>query len=178
MAYVDSKLAEMRSAATAQVQAPSIDGDIGPLSVQEADSALAATGSTNAHDRTLQSAQVQSDRVYQRPTKRPKRKKYERGEADIARDAYIDKFMQEAQVPMYDQSSSEGAANAEVGGDNDAATAEAFKAQLLQDMQNRRRRPPKAPTAQAANTMSGPKLGGSRQQRERMRAMQEAEGKK
>lgn len=178
MAYVDSKLAEMRSTATAQAEIPSTDGNTGSSSGLEADSALAAAESTDTDERTFQSAQARSDRVYQRPAKRPRRKKYERGDADIARDAYIDEFMQEAQVPMYDQPSSKGAANVDTGGDNDAATAEAFKAQLLQDMQNRRRRPPKAASAQAVNTMSGPKLGGSRQQRERMRAMQEAEGKK
>lgn len=85
--------------------------------------------------------------------------------------------MQEAQVPMYDRSSAR-ATGTDANGDNDVAAAEAFKAQLLADMETHRRRPPKSASAQNANVTSGPKLGGSRQQREKMRALQEAEGKK
>lgn len=176
MAYVDSKLAEMRSSAASPANATQEESSPAP---QTPNADVSATNETTErlHERAFQSAQARSDRVYQRPTKRPRKKKYERGEADIARDAYIDQFMQEAQVPLYDRASVKAAAT-DASGDNDAAAAEAFKAQLLQDMATHRRRPPKSATAQASNVTSGPKLGGSRQQREKMRALQEAEGKK
>ena len=63
-------------------------------------------------------------------------------------------------------------------GDNDAATAEAFKAQLLVEMeqQNRRRPPATKPGSKEPKMQSGPKLGGSRAQREKMRALEEAKG--
>ena len=177
MAYVDSKLAEMRS----KVASPSLDESI-PIADTETSSvmpevaAAVPTAQKPKGESTYQAAQARTDRVYERPNKRPGRgKKHVRGEADVARDAYIDQFMQEAQVPIYDRSAASSGAGA---GDNDSATAEAFKAQLLQDMELNRRRPPKAASAQAANVMSGPKLGGSRQQREKMRAIQEAEAKK
>lgn len=176
MAYVDSKLAEMRTVAPpASATHPEDPSTQDAISSNRTGDKV--TTSTISDERTSQSAQPRGDRVYQRPSKRPRKKKYERGEADIARDAYIDQFMQEAQVPIYDQSTTKNA-SLDADGDNDAATAEAFKAQLLADMAMHRRRPPKSASAQTANTSSGPKLGGSRQQRERMRAMQEAEGKK
>lgn len=177
MAYVDSKLAEMRSAAASPASAPNTSGNLTVPPALNANNGVSVTGDARPDERTQQTAQARSDRVYQRPAKRSRRKKHERDEADIARDAYIDQFMQEAQVPIYDRSSVK-TAPADAGGDNDAATAEAFKAQLLADMELHRRRPPKSASAQAANVTSGPKLGGSRQQREKMRAIQEAEGKK
>lgn len=178
MAYIDSKLAEMRSTAASPANAISSDVNVNALAATpDTGNDASATTAAIPDEQTLQLAQVRSDRVYQRPNKRPRKKRYERDEADIARDAYIDQFMQEAQVPIHDRTNSK-AASAEAGGDNDAAAAEAFKAQLLADMELNRRRPPKSASAQTANVTSGPKLGGSRQQRERMRAMQEAEGKK
>lgn len=177
MAYVDSKLAEMRSTVASPANVVASDGTAAATAPHPTDADGTATTLATSNDRNFHQAQARSDRVYQRPTKRPRKKKYERNEADIARDAYIDQIMQEAQVPLYDRTSAQ-AAGTDAGGDNDAAAAEAFKAQLLADMENHRRRPPKSASAQASNVTSGPKLGGSRQQRERMRAMQEAEGKK
>jgi hypothetical protein len=69
--------------------------------------------------------------------------------------------------------------------DPDAAAAEAFKADFLAQAEARnlsRRQPAvnaSAGSAGAAGAVpSGPKLGGSRAARERMRAMEEAKGKK
>lgn len=177
MAYIDSKLAEMRSSAASPANTTSPE-DVAPAHTTPTEIEEAQTsGPARSEECSFNSAQARSDRIYQRPAKRPRKKRYERGEEDIARDAYIEQFMQEAQVPLYDRSTSRVAVLDE-GGDNDAATAEAFKAQLLADMETHRRRPPKSASAQTANTISGPKLGGSRQQREKMRALQEAEGKK
>ena len=68
----------------------------------------------------------------------------------------------------------------------DAAAAAAFKADFLAqaEARNLSRRKPKATTtagtsgAATATTSSGPKLGGSRAARVRMRAAEEAKGKK
>jgi hypothetical protein len=125
---------------------------------------------------TLDSAQSRSTRVYQRPTKR--KQPPQRQEKDVVRDSIIDQLMQESQVPLYDRSGSHTPAD---NVDNDAATAEAFKAQLLVEMeeQNRRRPAPRNPAVKdgSASMQSGPKLGGSRSQREKMRAMEEAKTK-
>lgn len=74
--------------------------------------------------------------------------------------------------------------------DNDAALAEAFKAEFLAEMEERslRRRPaPAAPGTNAGGSgsgaggagagdgMTGPKLGGSRSMREKMRAAMQAQ---
>ena len=125
---------------------------------------------------TLDSAQSRSTRVYQRPTKR--KQPAQREQKDVARDSIIDQIMQESQVPLYDRSGSHTPAD---NVDNDAATAQAFKAQLLVEMeeQNRRRLAPRNPAVKdgSASMQSGPKLGGSRSQREKMRAMEEAKTK-
>ena len=85
--------------------------------------------------------------------------------------------MQESQVPLYDRSGSHTPAN---DVDNDSATAEAFKAQLLAEMeeQNRRRSAPRNPAVKDGTSMqSGPKLGGSRSQRAKMLKLEEAKAK-
>lgn len=126
---------------------------------------------------TLDQANARSNRVYQRPTKRKQPPK--RGENDVARDSIIDQILQESQVPLYDRSGSHTPAAGDV--DNDAATAQAFKAQLLAEMeeQNRRRPAARNPATKPGETsmQSGPKLGGSRAQREKMRALEEAKAK-
>lgn len=86
----------------------------------------------------------------------------------------VDAIMREGQVPLYDQSNAGTASNVDSSDvDKDEAAAEAFKAQFLADLEQRKRRkPPAQPTAGQAS--SGPKLGGSRSQREKMRALEEA----
>ena len=174
MAYVDSKLAEMRPSptisavtTTGQKNTATINDDEG----QTVDTAVEVPGksSDSRHgQRTFQQAQSHSSRVYQRPTKR--RPPPARPETQVARDSMIDQIMRESQVPLYDRSVAQTPPADGEYVDHDAATAEAFKSQLLADMELNRRRPPKA----AATTSTGPKLGGSRSQRERMRAMEES----
>jgi len=64
--------------------------------------------------------------------------------------------------------------------DPDAAAAEAFKAEFLAqaEARNLSRRQPAANAAGKGEVASGPKLGGSRAARERMRVAEEAKGKK
>ena len=86
----------------------------------------------------------------------------------------VDRIMQESQVPMYDRPSA-GANSI----DSDEAAAEAFKAEFLAGLEEQNRRKPLAPPpaargAQNAAPATGPKLGGSRQQREKMKAIEEA----
>lgn len=123
--------------------------------------------------RSVDSAQAPSARQYQRPTRR--RPPPPRPESDVARDAMIDQIMRDAQVPIYDQRSTplhadEGEEN------NDDAVAEAFKAQLIAEMElHKRRKPlPGSGGKAAAAASTGPKLGGSRMQREKMKALEEA----
>lgn len=182
MAYIDSKLAEMRSTTD-----PPLNGgntqDPASVVFSQQDSvhqgeqrdAISAVRTTTAPT-TFDQAQSRSASVYQRPTKRKQPPKRE--QTDVARDSIIDQILQESQVPLYDRSGSHTPAE---DADNDAATAQAFKAQLLVEMeqQNRRRPPAHNPAAKGAtgSMQSGPKLGGSRRQREKMRALEEAKTK-
>lgn len=178
MAYIDSKLAEARSSIASGNDVenrPSHLTNVQESSTTQPTPKLAppATGTgQSTEERTYQDAIARSYKTYQRPIKRrPK----PREEADIARDSMIDQIMQESSVPMYDYSTSSNTVTGEDEVDNDAATAEAFKAQLLVEMEmhNRRRL---APKVKDANAPTGPKLGGSRSQRERMKALEEAKG--
>ena len=124
-------------------------------------------------ERTFQQAQSQATRVYERPTKR--RPPPVKDQTNIARESMIDQIMRESQVPLYDRPVSQTPVPNGEDADNDEAAADAFKAQLLADMElNRRRRP--ASTKKEGTTSTGPKLGGSRSQREKMRALEEAKG--
>lgn len=122
-----------------------------------------------------QSQQRNNQRV--RPTKQ-RRGPPQRGAHDIARDAMVDQIMRESQVPIYDQSSSKDQESQAVGFDADEAAAEAFRAEFLLSLEERqnRRRPAAPPVQQrgAPPVPTGPKLGGSRAQREKMKAIEEA----
>ena len=83
----------------------------------------------------------------------------------------IDQLMGENQVPIYDRSIAQSRVHGARDADSDLAAAEEFKSQLLADLErNNKRRPPKT----AATATTGPKLGGSRAQREKMRALEES----
>lgn len=83
----------------------------------------------------------------------------------------VDQIMAESHVPLYDTgpTSSNASALQQAGtgeGETDEAVAEAFKRKFLADVEERslRARPPAMPSSHK----TGPKLGGSRQQRGRM----------
>lgn len=86
--------------------------------------------------------------------------------------------MRESQVPIYDQSGSGPKDTQSEDFDPDEAAAAAFRAEFLLNMeeQQNRRRPAAPPVQQrgAAPVPTGPKLGGSRAQREKMKAIEEA----
>ncbi|KAK5684173.1 hypothetical protein LTS10_004037 [Elasticomyces elasticus] len=177
MAFVDSKMAEMRSA-TAAMQSENGNASThlhNRNAVRDADP-------TVANATTTDSAQQPRKNTYQRPRKRQPRP---RDPKDVARESLIESIMKEstdASVPLYDRSGLETASR-ETGDADDAddAAAEAFKAQFMQDMEEQnRRRPNPVPFSKVAQakgadrTAHGPKLGGSRMQRERMKAAQAA----
>lgn len=108
---------------------------------------------------------------------KPRRQPHARDEDSIARDALVDRILQESETPLYDRASSSAQGNNKAGFDADEAAAEAFKAEFLASLEEQNRRKPPAPPANARDAKaapSGPKLGGSRAQREKMRALQEA----
>ena len=103
-----------------------------------------------------------------------------RDEDDVVRDDMIDQIFREGQVPMYDQAQSNAATYSDEELDHDEAAARAFKAQFLADMemQHRRKPPPSSTTTKgAAPASTGPKLGGSRSMREKMKALEASKEK-
>ncbi|CZT25758.1 uncharacterized protein RCC_11427 [Ramularia collo-cygni] len=177
-AYVDSKLAELRYSASTpnanQTESVSVNsfkhiatqGDIGADGEQTSTS-NALTGQ--------QPGQRNAQRV--RPTKQ-RRGPPQRDAHDIARDAMVDQIMRESQVPIYEQSNSKANEVQPGDFDADAAAEEAFRAEFLRSLeeQQNRRRPAAPPVQQrgAPPVPTGPKLGGSRAQREKMKAIEEA----
>ena len=177
-------MAEMRSSMTVPISSSSgqsitglAEGGQGSINSSEETTQLdrqAGSGANGeAAQRTYQQAQARSTRTYQRPTKR---RPPQRDQTDVARDSIIDQILHESQVPLYQQPVAHTAVADGGEVDNDAATAEAFKAQLIMEMEEHKRRkpPPGSAAAKGTTTSTGPKLGGSRNQREKMRAMEEA----
>ncbi|KAK0322211.1 hypothetical protein LTR82_006664 [Friedmanniomyces endolithicus] len=138
--------------------------------------AVVPTGTTsdNAQQRTASN--------YRRP-RTQRRQPRPRNPEDVARESLVESIMREsgtAAAPLYDRPDT--TTTPRDAADTDDAAAEAFKTQFLQDMaaQNRRRPPNPVPFSKVAlakgadRTAHGPKLGGSRKQRERMKAAQAA----
>lgn len=131
-------------------------------------------------DASLTLGESHENERFGRPAKlRRQRQPPARSEADVARDSMIDQIMREGQVPIYDRpdpTSVQAVQSTGAGLDRDAAAAAAFRAEFLAaaEERNLQRRPPAPPTVGGS---LGPKLGGSRAQRERMKALEEAKGK-
>lgn len=132
-------------------------------------------------DRSVEAANAPSRSTYIRPEgwqqAKSRRKTAAPDPSSIERRSLIDQIMRESTVPIYDHPKPAAPRKPEDGVDNDEAAAEAFKMQFLADMQMRvRRKPAGYPSAgsKGASTSHGPKLGGSRKQRERMKAAQQA----
>lgn len=98
-----------------------------------------------------------------------------------ARASLIDQIMRESNhTPHYTSANPASNTSTTSDHDPDAAAAAAFKADFLAqaEARNLSRRQPAANASAAAAVPSGPKLGGSRAQRERMKAAEEAKAKK
>ncbi|KAK3674477.1 hypothetical protein LTR78_005563 [Recurvomyces mirabilis] len=174
-AFVDSKLAEMRSALSTNATDDE-DNDVDSPAADE-DGHLSGANPTQAPTSIVAQQRQRNGR------RRKPRQPRPRDPNDIARASLIDDIMKESSSSHYDRAAPERTSQPKT--DNEDTAAEAFKAQYLQDLAERHRRKPAAPPpfsklAQAkANDRAahGPKLGGSRSQRERMKAAQAEAGK-
>ena len=162
----------MRSATSTPRNEGLANGDVRMESVPSNDAGDHDTSAPNA------GANAPGQRKARDPP-RPRRQPRPRDPRDVERDSLVDSILRESAIlPHYDHSQS----NAQTLYDNEDAAAEAFKAQFLTDMEERKRRKRPNPTAfsktaQAKGTEKtshGPKLGGSRQQREKMKAAKAA----
>ncbi|KAK5131562.1 hypothetical protein LTR08_000817 [Meristemomyces frigidus] len=177
MAFVDTKMAEMRSANSTpkNYTLGTTDSQLNstPTAQDELDTTDMDVQPTlpTLPNQTLPAA-ARSRQPKRQPT-RPRRPPPKRDESRTARDSLVDQIMQESSIPLYDKSSTSTRYLASGGGDNDAAAMEAFKADFLADSEQHKKRKQPAPpagTKGAVATSHGPKLGGSRTQRARMKA--------
>jgi len=183
MAFVDSKMAEMRSA-TPTAAKPTLDDiqtdEIVRVPGRLPEQSKGPAGSNQQGTPTGEATSNTSNSTMRQHAK-PRRPRPTRDVSDIARDSLVDQIMRESAVPLYDRSILATPHYAASGVDNDAAAAEAFKEQFLAELDEQKRRKPPAPPAGAkgaAPASNGPKLGGSRAQRERMKAAEAAKGVK
>lgn len=120
-------------------------------------------------------------RAESRRPARPRRPPAVRNEKDVARDSLVDQILGESTVPHYDRpaASKQPPPPEDDNVDRDAAAAEAFKKRYLASIGVKRKRkvaPPSGATRGAtAISTHGPKLGGSRSQRQKMKAMERQE---
>ncbi|KAI6792864.1 hypothetical protein KC332_g17299 [Hortaea werneckii] len=183
MSFVDSKLAEMRSAKQNAPTQPLVtlpeDLDAHPTigSEQRADSDSDGVAESKSESITNKT-QMKADS--RRPA-RPRRPPAVRDEKDVARDSLVDQILGESTVPHYDRpaASKQPPPPEDDNVDRDAAAAEAFKKRYLASIGVKRKRkvaPPSGATRGAtAISTHGPKLGGSRSQRQKMKAMERQE---
>lgn len=180
-AYIDSKLAELRSS-TAPV--PTTQETLGDNAQQDHRDPDASESQDTARNTSVDDGprNRQPRPNTRRAANRPPRRIRQKDPSELAREAMIEQILGESQVPMYDQTSSAPGPSAEDDGvDRDEAVAEAFKAEFLANLQERKRRRTAVEKSSgsgkaAASVPSGPKLGGSRSQREKMRQLEEAKG--
>ena len=189
MAFIDSKLAELRSSTATPVggasgssMAPKVleeesQGDQSiPAHAQPGDVSRGG-GQRLMPETTGISEQIQQrESQSQRPRARPRRPPAMRDESAVARESLVDQILRESAVPLYDRSTSSTTYAANEGTSNEEAVANAFKEEFLAQAElHKRRKPPAAPPQKGAAPVSnGPKLGGSRSQREKMKAAEEA----
>ncbi|KAK4545088.1 hypothetical protein LTR36_003639 [Oleoguttula mirabilis] len=172
LAFVDTKLAEMRSASSARL-APLSNETIEDRTNQALNPKDTTFEAKPAHARDAAVSSAAS-RVNKQRNARPRRPPPMRDAGNATRDSLVDQIMKESAVPLYDRSTSATPYHAN-GANNDAAVMEAFKADFLAEMEEHKKRKPPAPPAGTKGvvaTSNGPKLGGSRSQREKMKAME------
>lgn len=212
MAYVDSKLADLRSSSNVPSNATRLEAyqeashdrardsrpsheqaaqgklqeiDLGPYTTQRNKERTEAAQRRDVSGREPTSEPLlPPTRLGKDGKPRPRRQPPGRNTSDLARDALVDQIMRESHIPIYSRSESPPEPPG-TDGENDEAFAEAFKQGFLQAIEekNMRSKPPLPPGAvtkggKVVEAAKGPKLGGSRSQRERMKAVEEAKGKK
>ena len=183
MAFVDTKMAEMRSARsiltpTEAIESQYDDDDLAAQDELEADDIDA--GSTKPDHTTPTAMRLKPSG---RQPRRPRRPPPKRDEGHTARDSLVDQIMAEVTVPHYALPVARMRRLPTTGDDvdNDEAAMEAFKNQFLADSERNKKRKSAAPptgTKGVVPTSHGPKLGGSRAQRARMKAAEAAAAEK
>lgn len=117
---------------------------------------------------------------------RPRKDRARRSSFDMARDAMVEQVLRESRLDIYEEPKSQppnmgGTTNAGEDEEADERMADEFRRNFIAAMEERsQRRPPQLPPGGKNEAVKGPKLGGSRQQRAAMRALEEkaAKGKK
>ncbi|EMC96103.1 hypothetical protein BAUCODRAFT_517906 [Baudoinia panamericana UAMH 10762] len=181
-AFVDSKMAELKAVQAATEQAQSTRNVTDELQNGAERNVESVPGMNSAAEGAAAS---QRNKHQHKPLARTLRQPPLRATSDLARDSLIEDIMRESDVGLYDRSASGTPSqyNFETpatDADPDSAAALAFTSAFLreQEERNRRRPPNPAPFSKVAKatgmdrTNHGPKLGGSRAQRERMKAAQ------
>ncbi|KAK6429547.1 hypothetical protein LTR95_014306 [Oleoguttula sp. CCFEE 5521] len=170
-AFIDLKLAEMKANVKSSPQPTSSADSL------QAGTHLAAT-SAAANQATQSKPSAMTPKTDQAPKGRQRRRREPRppSPSQVARDSLIDQILSESQSanPHYDPLSANptpppGLTDSTL--DNDTLAAMQFKAEFLAAAEERNlmRRPPANPSQ-----AMGPKLGGSRAARDRMKAAEEA----
>lgn len=170
-AYVESKLAEVRY--TASIPTTTQTG------IDDVDDTIAQSSSSSAPvvKETLANNLPHNDKARpntRRATNKPPRRQRQKDPGELAREAMVEQILGESKshVPMYAHSTVKNhLVPNEPGVDNDEAVAAAFKAEFLAQVGERARRGPRIPpsTKGEKQPSNGPKLGGSRHQRFKMR---------
>ncbi|GAB7324534.1 hypothetical protein MBLNU13_g08440t1 [Cladosporium sp. NU13] len=191
-AYIDSKLAELRYGSSTPnnttTRSPSHTATGQALASAKARLSPSRDSAplSPPNKPTNQTQQQTNPSKPPPPSRRKNRNPRQPSPSTTARATLIDQILRESNhtphyTPSTASSNSKGGTN-NTTLDPDAAAAEAFKADFLAQAEARnlsRRQPAANASAGAAGAASsGPKLGGSRAARERMRAVEEAKGKK
>ena len=178
MAFVDTKMAEMRSArSTINEPAPGItNAEMDDMSATQNEPDIEGLDAPSTHPDHTISAASRSRTTKRQPT-RPRRPPPKRDEGHTARDSLVDQIMAESSVPLYDLPAARARhLTNDDSVDNDTAAMEAFKNEFLAESERHKKRKHAAPAGVtgAVPTSHGPTLGGSRAQRERMKAAEAA----
>lgn len=206
MAYVDSKMAEIRQKQAEEAEAAASSAGntttssytirerqpAGAGRLQEIDLGPDATmrniARTEAAARRLENGQPAEEEQHARPRKvrlgrdgkplRPRRRN-RRGSDDLARDALVDAVLKETRLEIYDEPEDEPSPGNDLAADD--RLAEEFRQQFLEDVAARNLSKKPATTVVKKGQPEppkGPKLGGSRNARAAIRAQEEAAAKK
>ena len=207
MAYIDSKLANARSANLTPTTPSEREVDHGVIPSAQPDilhglnagsaPPLEETGKPQTPNHGLTPSATEGPTHAQARPKpkpprlgrdgkplRPRKDRYRRTSFDIARDAMVEQVLRESRLDIYeDPAGHQPSTKVSAGLDEDAdeRMAAEFRRDFIAAQEERNvRRPPAPPPSGKGDPLKGPKLGGSRSQRAAMRAIEEkaAKGKK
>ena len=150
--------------------------DLGP------DATLRNIALTEAAHRRLEGIEPEinqkTGKVRLRKNGKPYGRRKRRNSEDIKRDELVEEVMRESKLDIYDEPDNEEAEEGDQAADD--RIAEQFRKEFLEAVSSRQQKaiPKPAKAKGAAEELRGPKLGGSRSARAKMREMEEAANKK